>query len=114
MLERKPELAIWIATLLMVALLAYPLSAGPVCWLWFHGLLPSELPVCRIFSPAFAASSRIEPVRDAYLWYVKAGKPENPMAELMFLKAQLEWHEQYPGVIPSPFDFVCGTPSAYD
>jgi hypothetical protein len=70
--------------------------------------------VYRIYAPSFAVSSRIEHVRDAYLWYVKAGAPENPMTELMFIKAQLQWHEQYPGLIASPFDFLCGTPSAGD
>jgi hypothetical protein len=33
MIERKPGVGFCITAVLLMALLGYPLSAGPVCWL---------------------------------------------------------------------------------
>jgi hypothetical protein len=58
----------------------------------------------------FAATARSDHVRDAYRWYVGAGVPgDNPMIELMFLKAHLEWHERHPKLFPYYDSFCAGT-----
>jgi hypothetical protein len=110
MAERRLGVSFCVTSVLLTVLLAYPLSAGPVSWLWFRGFLPERLPVYRMYAPLFAASARVERVRDAYRWYVGCGVPgDNPMIELMFLKARLEWHERYPRLFPCD-DFLCGGP----
>lgn len=38
--RRKPGVSFWATAVVVVVVVVYPLSYGPVCWLAFHGLLP--------------------------------------------------------------------------
>jgi hypothetical protein len=92
MTERKPSIGFWLTVAVLVALVAYPLSAGPAYWLWYRGALPGSDWAFRVYSPLFAASSRNTHIREALFWYVSFGFPdENPIVELIFLKAEYKW-----------------------
>jgi len=107
MTERRPAIGFWLTVAAVVMLAAYPLSAGPACWLWARGALPTGGWPYRIYSPLFAASSWNSQVREASAWYVGAGFPdESPVVELMFLKAQYQWAERYPDLFPK-LDLRC-------
>src|SRR5262249_39798935 len=66
--RKRPGWRFWM-TALFAALLAYPLSVGPVAWLSFHDQLPdwAAAPLDYLFSPAVPKpqtdSRRLGPVR---------------------------------------------------
>jgi hypothetical protein len=101
MTERKPSIGFWLTLVVLIGLVAYPLSAGPACWLWVRGALPTGDWPYRVYSPLFAASYWNTQFREALYWYVSAGVPnENPDVELIFLKARYQWAERYPDLFP--------------
>jgi hypothetical protein len=76
--RKKPGVAFWAAVVLTVALVGYPLSAGPACW-WIAkepsvwegcvGTRPKIAP--RIYWPiGWLAEHGPRPVHDAIYWYV--------------------------------------------
>jgi hypothetical protein len=52
--RKKPGLAFW-ATLVVVGVLAYPLSFGPACWITSHSGYGSEF-VSTVYQPLLRAS----------------------------------------------------------
>ena len=80
MTDRKhPTPAIWLTVALIAVLVAYPLSAGPVCWtarlLSFHGTISAEQ--CQqltenLYAPAqWVAVNSPAPVGSAVEWYMR-------------------------------------------
>jgi hypothetical protein len=87
--RKHPSAAFWVTVVVVVALVAYPLSFGPACW-WFAVPDPrveipvfnysiSPLPVSyshpnvlpKIFWPiGWAADNAAQPIREAVRWYV--------------------------------------------
>jgi hypothetical protein len=70
--DRKPSAAFWIAVALVVALVAYPLSFGPACWLSEWIRLPSfaDRGLRRIYCPlANYAIGESNPAAMALRWW---------------------------------------------
>ena len=40
--RKKPGVAFWATVVVVVALVAYPLSFGPACWTWDRGLISDQ------------------------------------------------------------------------
>ena len=71
----KPGVAFWATVVVIVVLLAYPLSFGPACWLNERGLV-GRAAVSAVYSPvlATAENGRLPKVID---WYARlAAKPD--------------------------------------
>src|SRR5262245_16838421 len=51
--HKKPGVAFWATVMVVVLLLAYPLSFGPACWLVGHRILPKH-PNAEVFKPLLA------------------------------------------------------------
>jgi len=72
MTDRKhPTAALCITADLLAVLVAYPLSYGPVAWMYLHGWLPqgSTEVALRIYRPIEWAADESEQVEIAVDWY---------------------------------------------
>jgi hypothetical protein len=66
--RKKPGVAFW-ATVIVVALLAYPLSFGPACWAYKWGFL-GKVRLRSIYAPVFDHETDIpRNVRRVAGWY---------------------------------------------
>ncbi len=71
--HKKPGMAFWVTAALVVLLVAYPLSFGPIIWLNDHGELPgwAWLPIYRLYKPVdHVACNAPEPFRNFMFWYL--------------------------------------------
>jgi hypothetical protein len=75
--RKKPGVAFW-GTVVVVALLAYPLSFGPACWLAQRDAATTERLAPRLYWPigwAFTKSPR-GVIRGVIHWYATLGNSE--------------------------------------
>ncbi len=66
--RKKPGVAFW-ATLLVVVLVAYPLSFGPACWMMSRGSLPIFPTAYPYWPLVVSANAAPRPVRNLVAWY---------------------------------------------
>jgi hypothetical protein len=72
--RKKPGVAFWATVVLVVVLVAYPLSLGPVCWINRNPGLYIQAP--RIYWPlGWAINFAGQAVWDALGWYAGLGAP---------------------------------------
>ncbi|MGE5326612.1 MAG: hypothetical protein ACM3NO_06205 [Deltaproteobacteria bacterium] len=70
--RKQPGVAFWATVVVVVTILAYPLSFGPACWITSRtNFGPSA--IASAFWPMTVASSRFERVRHALNWYARLG-----------------------------------------
>src|SRR5262245_31669408 len=69
----KPGVAFWATVMVVVLLVAYPLSIGPISWLADHGFLPDPVkqPLRYFYYPLAWAVLRSGAAYDIYTWYVR-------------------------------------------
>jgi hypothetical protein len=53
--NKKPGVAFWATSVIVVALVAYPLSFGPACWGVRRGLIPPQT-AARVYGPILRQS----------------------------------------------------------
>ena len=53
--RKKPGVAFWATAVLVVVLVGYPLSFGPIFWLIDNGFIPHQ-PAYRVYRPALKAA----------------------------------------------------------
>ncbi len=70
--RKKPGAALWASVVVVVALLAYPLSFGPACWITSRTNFGASA-IASAFWPMTVASSRFERVGRALNWYARLG-----------------------------------------
>jgi hypothetical protein len=65
--RKQPGVAFWATVVVVVAMVAYPLSFGPACWLNERGFLGAA-PVSALYSPvlATAENGRLPKIIDRY------------------------------------------------
>jgi hypothetical protein len=69
-INRRERWAIWTAVV-MIALLAYPMSVGPVLWMDFHGLTPAWTQDVPIYWPVqWMREHGPRPIREAINRYL--------------------------------------------
>jgi hypothetical protein len=71
---KKPGVVFWATVVLVVVLVAYPLSFGPARWLYLHDLMPAWLadPLHILYQPLFLSVEILpDSVREPYLWYLR-------------------------------------------
>jgi hypothetical protein len=79
--RKKPGLAFWAIVVVVVGLVAYPLSFGPVCWLVNRDVLPQPVFKC-VFGPCgYVAILLPESVLTA--WGYTCGGAEEIIAAVM-------------------------------
>ena len=69
--RKKPGVAFW-TTMVLVAVVLYPLSVGPAEWLRHHHCIPEQMyePIICFYAPlAWAYANSPQPLRDALDWY---------------------------------------------
>ena len=74
--RKKPGVAFWATVVLVVVLVGYPLSFGPVCWWWYEdpdgNIISHTVP--WIYWPIGSAySCGPKPIKKAIAWYATAG-----------------------------------------
>jgi hypothetical protein len=71
--RKKSGPAFWITITLLLVLVAYPLSIGPLMWLSQHGLVPGWLgPLMAAYvAPAGLVASLFPPFDAFMTWYVR-------------------------------------------
>ncbi len=71
--RKRPGLRFWV-TALFAALIAYPLSRGPVAWLSWHDKLPrwADAPLDYLYAPLYQSP---KPIRDALARYERLWMP---------------------------------------
>ena len=77
--RKQPGVAFW-ATVVVVALLAYPASYGPAEWLYARNCLPRlSAPVLRkIYWPMlWVRTQGPQAIGDALEWYSRVGQPHS-------------------------------------
>jgi hypothetical protein len=95
--RKKPGVAFWASVVVVVLLVAYPLSFGPACW-WFAtpgSQLPSSDPEMnhapRLYWPiGWLAQHGPERVADAIFWYAKL---RNRVIALPVDPAGSDWYD---------------------
>lgn len=74
----KPGVAFWATVAVLVALLAYPLSFGPACWLVSHDLLPLKS-TWYFFRPiTWLAEEGPEATAYPIYWWARIFEPWDP------------------------------------
>jgi hypothetical protein len=69
--KKKPTARFWITVALLVVLVAYPLSMGPISWIFFHVLPKSSLPLINaLYAPIEWAAGCSPIAGSAAEWYV--------------------------------------------
>jgi len=79
--RKHPSVAFWLTVALVAAIVAYPLSFGPACWLALRGSLPKQ-PTARLYKPLIAATFNCpKPVRQTLRKYAEwfAPRPAIPL-----------------------------------
>jgi hypothetical protein len=70
--RKKPGVAFWATVAVVLALVAYPLSFGPVCWTASRVTFgATRLPV--VYRPMTLAMSSSDAIHDTLQWYAKVG-----------------------------------------
>ena len=78
--RKKPGVAFWATVVLVVVLVvAYPLSIGPACWLADRDMLPelADKPIEIFYSPLMWIVRDSETAGTIYVWYVGLWVPES-------------------------------------
>ena len=71
--RKKPGVAVWVAVVLVLVLVGYPLSFGPACWITSHteigaGILPT------LYRPIiWAWDNYPQSLHHRLLWYSRVG-----------------------------------------
>jgi hypothetical protein len=70
--SRKPAAGFWFTVALVAVLVGYPLSFGPMQWLFHQGFMPqwAELPCHYFYRPLAWTCGCFQPMRNALDWYV--------------------------------------------
>ena len=69
---RKPGAAFWATVVVVIALVGYPLSVGPACWLSSRMNYGAST-VSSVYRPLTWATARSERFADAVAWYSRIG-----------------------------------------
>jgi hypothetical protein len=90
--RKPPSPAYWATVVVVVALVAYPLSFGPACWLFRGGIL-SEAQLRSAYSEFFTCEDQIPAgIRRAVGWY--SGPPENDRDIIAYLSRRAQSRRQ--------------------
>jgi hypothetical protein len=74
--RKKPGVAFWATVVVVVALLAYPLSFGPACWISSRtGMGVYKLPT--LYRPILYAMSCSRRAANLCRWYAEVGAPSD-------------------------------------
>jgi hypothetical protein len=76
--KKKPGLAFWATVVVVVGLVAYPLSFGPACWITSRtNVGASAIPV--LYRPLTWAMSPVDntTINRVSRWYAKIGAPDD-------------------------------------
>jgi hypothetical protein len=96
MTERKPGGGFWL-TITLLAVLLYPLSFGPACWLTARGMIPKPGWTYRAYWPILrlAAQHPKTPIKSVLRWYASAGAPADSVEiEIIWLKAFFAYQDE--------------------
>jgi hypothetical protein len=78
--KKKGGVAFWATVVVVVVLVGYPISLGPLCWLTSRMNFGGQV-VSILYRPLTAAISRAGPtyakVGDAFVWYSMLGANRN-------------------------------------
>jgi hypothetical protein len=97
---KKPGMAFWATVVVVVALVAYPLSFGPACWVTSRldagaGILPAVYrPIIGTLSPDWDTDSRLNA---AIFWYANFGAARGWYWDLANLNGEIEWKWEFAG-----------------
>jgi len=74
---KKPGWAFWATVALLVALVVYPLSIGPVFWIlvWAGAPQPALTAVGYFYFPLGFVIQQSPSMKAAYIWYIEVGLP---------------------------------------
>ena len=73
--RKKPGVAFWATAVVVVLLVAYPLSFGPAVWLTARGLF-SESTVQSFYLPILWSAGQAETLADGLDWWGTLGVPD--------------------------------------
>ncbi len=79
--RKKPSAALWITVALVVALMAYPLSFGPACWIASH-CGQNQLIFESAYIPLIWIANRKPSAWDLLRPYAKCGMPDDGLIYL--------------------------------
>src|SRR4051812_6264463 len=83
--RKKPGVAFWATVVMVVALMAYPLSVGPACWISSRMGGGECNFVSRLYAPVFSACRRCpKSIMKFARWYSEVGA-----------EASWKWHFNY-------------------
>lgn len=78
--RKKPGVAFWATVVVVVALLAYPLSFGPACWICDKVPESIDEEICRLYWPlAEVAIRRDNPIGRALWWWAERFRSGGPL-----------------------------------
>src|SRR5262245_53508379 len=84
----KPGVAFWVTVVVVVVLVAYPLSFGPACWI-NHGTAVGGKAIWTAYDPMLWAASRSRLIDRALVRYAGLGAPDSVTP--VFENGELVW-----------------------
>lgn len=88
--RKKPGVAFWATVVVVVVLVAYPLSFGPACWI-NRGTGSGGKAICTVYYPILWAANRSTVIDDAFLWYARLATSKSHAP--VFLNRELIWED---------------------
>jgi hypothetical protein len=81
--RKKPGVVFWATVVVVVALVAYPLSIGPAIWLTARGYLRTSA-VQSFYMPVLLSVEQAEPLENVVTWWGSLGVPDNKAVTFIF------------------------------
>ena len=81
--DKKPGVAFWATVVVVVVLVAYPLSFGPAIWLTARGYF-RESTVQSFYMPVLWSAAQAESLENAVTWWGSLGVPDGKSVNFMF------------------------------
>ena len=78
---KKPGVAFWATVVVVVALVAYPLSFGPVVWLTGRGYF-RESTVSSVYRPVLWSTAHVESLGPGVDWWASLFLPDDQSVTL--------------------------------
>jgi hypothetical protein len=80
--RKKPGMAFWATIVVVVVLVAYPLSLGPAVWLTARGYF-NESAVQSYYLPILWSASQAEPLENGVTWWGTLGVPDGKAVTIL-------------------------------
>ena len=81
--RKQPGVAFWVTVVVVVVLVAYPLSLGPAVWLTARGFFRDSA-VQSFYMPVLWSAAQAESLDNFVTWWGSLGVPDGKAVDMIF------------------------------